>query len=197
MNKPTRPSADATRKKILKSARKVFVKNGFSGASIGQIAKTAQINKSLIYHHFEDKASLWKAVKYEIVEKTFKNYSYDFETSFGLKVFLEDFIKKRAQLFRKNPDMSRMILWQSLEPQEKALRWDDRRDLGEKLTQAIIELQKNGSLRDDISFEMVQVYLLYGVSSSYNAKHDALKDDTSWEGYLDILVDCVYRSLKA
>jgi AcrR family transcriptional regulator len=63
MSKQQRTVADTTRKKILDAARKLFVKNGFAGTSISDIAGLAKINQSLIYHHFRDKQELWKGLK--------------------------------------------------------------------------------------------------------------------------------------
>ena len=59
---PNRPSADNTRKVILNAARDLFVKKGFAGTSISEIAKQAKVNQSLIYHHYANKESLWTAV---------------------------------------------------------------------------------------------------------------------------------------
>ena len=52
---------------ILKTARKLFIKKGFADTSISKIAKGCNINKSLIYHHFESKEGLWKAIKAEMI----------------------------------------------------------------------------------------------------------------------------------
>jgi len=52
---------------ILKVARKLFIRKGFAATSISEIAKECNINKSLIYHHFENKESLWKAIKGEMI----------------------------------------------------------------------------------------------------------------------------------
>ena len=105
--------------------------------------------------------------------------------------------------------MSRVILWQSLEPREKELRWDNNVDpawsydqkvgFGKKLNDSIIDLQKKGYMRDDISYDFVRIYLLtfkYGITNTYNVNDESI-DENSWESYLDALIDCVYRSLKA
>ncbi len=44
-----------TRAKILESARKLFSLHGFDGTGIDRIARSAEVNKSLIYYHFPDK----------------------------------------------------------------------------------------------------------------------------------------------
>ena len=78
---------------ILKSAEQHFLDKGFKGTSINDVANEANINKSLIYHHFGDKENLWKAVKERILEKSIHNDldRIDFKRP-TLKEFLEIFI---------------------------------------------------------------------------------------------------------
>mgnify|MGYP002789645991 CR=1 FL=1 len=64
----TRPSADPTRAAIINAARHCFAQKGFAGSSISYIAKQAEINQSLIYHHFGNKRDLWIAVKVQILD---------------------------------------------------------------------------------------------------------------------------------
>ena len=48
--------------KILQAAKKIFARDGFSGARIDEIAKEAGINKAMIYYHFKSKEDLYNAV---------------------------------------------------------------------------------------------------------------------------------------
>lgn len=51
-----------TRENLLASATEVFVKKGFSGARVDEIARRAKANKAMIYYHFGSKEGLYKAV---------------------------------------------------------------------------------------------------------------------------------------
>ncbi|ROR27274.1 TetR family transcriptional regulator [Mobilisporobacter senegalensis] len=51
---------------ILKASEKLFAENGYDGTSISQIAKEADITKSLLYYYFESKD--------KILEELFSNY---------------------------------------------------------------------------------------------------------------------------
>ena len=53
---------DKTRENLLQSATEVFVKKGFSGARVDEIAREANANKAMIYYHFQSKEGLYKAV---------------------------------------------------------------------------------------------------------------------------------------
>ena len=59
-----------TKEKILAVAERLFAEKGFNGASIDKIAKTAGVNKGLIYYHFKNKkdivVSIFKGILHEI-----------------------------------------------------------------------------------------------------------------------------------
>lgn len=50
------------RRQILDGARKVFMDLGFDGASMGEIARAAQVSKGTLYVYFTDKSALFEAI---------------------------------------------------------------------------------------------------------------------------------------
>mgnify|MGYP000592278929 CR=1 FL=1 len=57
------PAEDSAKvRQILDGARKVFLKLGFDGASMGDIARTAGVSKGTLYVYFENKAELFSAL---------------------------------------------------------------------------------------------------------------------------------------
>lgn len=50
------------RRQILEGARKVFMDLGFDGASMGEIARAAQVSKGTLYVYFADKFALFEAI---------------------------------------------------------------------------------------------------------------------------------------
>src|SRR4029079_3886187 len=58
-------SESAKRRQILEGARKVFLAQGFDGASMGEIAKIAGVSKGTLYVYFDSKESLFEALTIE------------------------------------------------------------------------------------------------------------------------------------
>src|SRR5437588_4868597 len=58
---PTRPSI-LTRRRILKSASRVFAGQGYEGASVRRIVARADVNQAAINYHFGSKEGLYRAV---------------------------------------------------------------------------------------------------------------------------------------
>jgi len=66
----TRPSADATRERILAAALDLFSELSFDGASTRDIAARAGVTQPLLNYHFRSKDELWRAAgrSYDCIE---------------------------------------------------------------------------------------------------------------------------------
>lgn len=189
-------SADKTRGKILKAARKLFVIHGFAGTSIGKIATLASVNHSLIFHHFKNKEGLWKAVKQNIVEES-NSYSKsipDLTPSFY--DFLKQLITQSIQFYQKNPDIIRMISWQRLELKNK-------KDIGISLSpeaqrwlHALKHYQDKGDIHASAKLEFVLTYILSIISSLAMDPNVFVQKDTDLNAYILFVVKQLSYGLK-
>jgi AcrR family transcriptional regulator len=59
--------ADATRRKLLAVARKLFATKGYAATSLDGLVRRAGVTKGAFYHHFPDKQAIFRAV-FEAVE---------------------------------------------------------------------------------------------------------------------------------
>jgi AcrR family transcriptional regulator len=57
----------STEQKILYAAEETFLKYGFHGTRLQQIAESAKVNKSVIHYYFRTKEKLYKAILREII----------------------------------------------------------------------------------------------------------------------------------
>ena len=58
----SRGKPEETREAILKAALKEFAQEGLAGARTDAIARSAGVNKALLYYYFDDKETLYGAV---------------------------------------------------------------------------------------------------------------------------------------
>ena len=67
-----RPKNLEKRQRILMSAKHLFLKLGFHGSSMNQIAREAGVTKLTVYNHFQDKATLFSCAIEETCESLLK-----------------------------------------------------------------------------------------------------------------------------
>jgi TetR/AcrR family transcriptional regulator len=99
-----------TEAKILAAAEEVFMKKGYDGARMQEIADLAEINKAMLHYYFRSKTKLFE----KIFEQKFKGFFPSVEgmieekSSFREKaaVFVEQYI----QFLIKNPYLPNFIL---------------------------------------------------------------------------------------
>jgi AcrR family transcriptional regulator len=186
--------ADPTRAKILKAARMLFVKFGFSATSIGAIAEKANINHSLIFHHFGNKEGLWKAVKQSIVEEADKLCPTLPELTLSLPNFLEKLITQNIFFYRNNPDIVRMINWQRLEYEKKKQIGITLSPQAQDWLMAFKHYQANGSISSSLKPEFIMTLVLSIVSS---AAMDPNVFITKTQDLSEYVKFCVKQLLKA
>ena len=59
---PTKRNPQQTRQRILQAAQREFADHGPAGARVDQVAQRAGVNKRMIYHYFDSKDGLFRAV---------------------------------------------------------------------------------------------------------------------------------------
>jgi len=57
-----------TEQKILEAAQSTFLRFGFHGTKLQQIAETAKVNKSVIHYYYRTKENLYKAILQKIIQ---------------------------------------------------------------------------------------------------------------------------------
>jgi len=182
-------TAKRSKSRILKAATKCFVQHGFSGTSLGDIAKKIGINQSLIYHYFSSKEELWKVVKEDLLREFLEASRQSFDVEKGLRSFLNGYLHGGYDHFRRHPDVVKIMSWQSLESDSSI---EDDRVL---LKEAVEKLQQKKELRNDLD-SLVVVFMIKNVMRAPFFDDYAAFDSAQAQKYLDLAVDGLYKALK-
>ncbi len=103
--------SEGTRRQILSGAREVFLEEGFSGASMKDIAVRSGVTQSLIHHHYGNKDGLWQAVQ----ERGFQDVLDDLRPALSTAAksgrFLEALVESYFKYLSTHPDYVRLLSW--------------------------------------------------------------------------------------
>lgn len=188
-NKKRVLDAVKTRKKILEAAANLFVKNGFDGISISQIAKKAGINQSLIYHYFESKEALWKSVKNYYVETYVHIKDLKIDTANGLKDILKQIIYSRLEFYEKHPEILRMMAWQKLETDKTKLVGGTRFS-PDNWKEVFLYLQKQGKIKADINLDMMILFITSLIEGILTEDYkDILNNQENKQRYINLIME--------
>lgn len=194
--RPKRPSADATRNKILKAATEMFMQHGFAGTSMPKLAAKAGINQTLIFHHFGDKKGLWRAVKDHVIDSVeVPPVSPEPES---LQQFLQQVIHQMTTVQHQCPYFAKLMVWQRLESQDKlSLVGASKKTIGpESWLAPIKHLQKTRQIDPKLKPELLMLWLS---GSTDVMAHDDLglfkSDPLNQKNYINILLNAMTRGL--
>ena len=62
MGRPKSSAVIASRDRVLAAAAAEFAARGYAGANVDRIARSARLNKAMIYYHFKNKGALYREI---------------------------------------------------------------------------------------------------------------------------------------
>lgn len=148
----TRPSADATRERILAAAIDLFADRSYDGASTRDIAAAAGVSQPSLNYHFQSKDDLWRAAVATLFAKLRATTDSRIDGLRGVdlvttaKLVIRDFIAFSAA----NPQLHRIITQESKSENER-IDWlvdEHIRPLYEVTTTMFEQLAAQGAVLD-------------------------------------------------
>lgn len=146
---------ERTQRRILAAALHEFAKRGFAGARVDTIARRAGSNKRMLYHYFEDKRGLLRAVlRHKIAERTSRTMAQSQSSDSEIVLW-----------FKRNcddTDWVRLLAWESLEnKKDNVVDEENRRKYYARwMADRIRQQQASGQLRADVPAKYLQMVQL-------------------------------------
>jgi TetR/AcrR family transcriptional regulator len=131
------------RERILSAALKEFAANGFDGARVDEIAKSAAINKRMLYHYFGKKENLFREVlRRKIAERQAWAENLSGEPDETLPFWFEASCK--------DANWVRLLSWEALQdPEKKLIDEKNRRAATTRGLKRIRQRQTRGQISSD------------------------------------------------
>lgn len=187
---------ETTKEKILFAARILFVTHGFAGTSIGNIAKLAGVNHSLVFHHFKNKEQLWVSVKQNIVYEANQLTPTLPECHLSFDDFLKELFLRNLRFYHGNPDISRMISWQRLEQHANhAIGITNSGDM-QRWVQSFSHYQLKGDIQSRFKPEWIVTLILSIISSAALDPNVFINEKEALNDYIDFCIETLSTGLK-
>ena len=107
--KGRRRQPDASREAILKSASIEFANEGLSGARMDAIARSAGVNKALLYYYFHDKDALYRAVLDQFFQPLFQQLIAVLDSSASAGQRILDYARAHFDSIAETPHYARLF----------------------------------------------------------------------------------------
>ena len=198
MREPQQTRRDR-REDILQASLHLFATKGFHGTSMRDIAREAEITEGLIYHYFESKRDLFRAIIDEYSFLPLLRTLPDLAEQLDLRALLIVLARGFFDVLKQNTELARLLLQEvQVFPEEKEVFFADA------VNQSILELAKilegrmNDRARSQVDPEMAARIFFNSLLAFFveqeilGGKHLLPADEAS---YVEHLVDMFVKRL--
>jgi AcrR family transcriptional regulator len=109
---PRKRDRDATQAQLLAAAEAEFLKRGPFAASVNVIARSAGINKRMIYHYFHSKAGLYEAVLRANFQKAVPVIAETLAETTDADAVLAGIVRRFCVFLRDHPTYVQLLAWE-------------------------------------------------------------------------------------
>lgn len=110
MTRPKKTATTSTRDSVFDAAATRFSASGFDGVSMDDIAKDAAVNKAMIYYHFADKLTLYRAIVADGLSKMGQTAAEIAASTLDPQAKLDAFIEAFVRMTEARPWMPAIML---------------------------------------------------------------------------------------
>jgi AcrR family transcriptional regulator len=162
---------EETRKKIVSSAKKLFIKQGYKGTGTKQIAEEAGVSEMTLFRHFSTKEGIYNAVVQPLID--FLD-NLQFEEAADFRVQIRELLQDRLSFLCDERDLVRFAIMEGYLGSEG---FNPAAEAAQKIRDLLAPVEEE---RRELSVRLVMGYVLTWIF---------LPDNCRDSPHLDKLVD--------
>ena len=109
---------NTTELQIKEAAKKVFLKRGFGGARMQEIADEAGINKAMLHYYFRSKKKLFEVIFNEAIGEMIPHITNIIQADTAIQIKIKHFIHAYIDMLKNNPSVPLFVIHElSSEPE--------------------------------------------------------------------------------
>jgi TetR/AcrR family transcriptional regulator len=196
---------ESARQRLVDAAAMVFSEHGFAGSSIAAIAEAAMISKSTIFHHFESKQALYRAVIESAAQEFGRQLDSVLSTRDDAGECLRRFQQQHLNHLHSKAPITRLVLRQIEDEGHSEACLDLVREVFapnfEKLASYLADAQRAGLLRADLqpavaALVLVSANIFYFQHARVLSQLPGMEAVGDSEGYSRAVIDTVFNGLR-
>ncbi len=205
MTETSTPGASGVsgRDRLLEAASHEFARAGFAGASVAAIAERAAVGKSTLFHHFESKQALYRAVVRAAAGEFGQKLDHLLASTDDPARCLCEFQCQHLAHISRNREVARLILRELQEadsPDGVALVRDELAPNFQRLVDYLSLAARHGRIRSDVDFHataltMFSANVMYFQARSLLCQMPGFDLAADAEGYARSVAQLVYQGL--
>jgi TetR/AcrR family transcriptional regulator len=145
----------ATEQKIIAAAEEVFLRDGYSGARMQDIADLAGINKALLHYYFRSKDKLFEKIFEEKAKYIFPQMEELFDKGHSFEDLIKAFIERYINVISANPFVPLFIIATLNKPDNQHLIQKMPFHVLQNLMKAYLNDYQAGKVRELNPFHLV------------------------------------------
>ena len=157
--------SEQTQQKIIAAATQLFVRKGFYGTSISDLAQATGLTKGALYHHFENKDAIFFAVIQTVRDTWEKEVARDVLEAGDAPTRLTVLLDNHARLLRKNETIclvlnGLMMEMEGINPEFMVALKEIYGELTQFIEHIIKKGQKAGEIKSDLDPRLVSLNIV-------------------------------------
>ncbi|MBC7456913.1 MAG: TetR family transcriptional regulator [Bdellovibrionaceae bacterium] len=194
MSEDLKKNKDSSRYCLLRSAAKLFCKNGLEKTSTRDIAQESKVNISMISYHFGGKEGLYKQVLMDFAKKIEAGSSEILESFAGQEMTKESFKKEMTAIIDhiiqnriKNPEICTMLSREKIEgmPLSQEIHEQIFYPLILKFLDLMTSAQEKKFIRADINPALFFILMSEGIFGFFEVAACNTKLSEKYKGLVD------------
>lgn len=142
--------SNATRPKILKAAKSLFLEKGYDGVRMQELADKAGINKGLLHYHFKSKANIFHAIFSVVVENLMAGVVHIMQDDMSYEQKIDKIVDAYLETLQSNPGLPAFIFF-AINRHPELLEMTFNKEKAQLIIQGVgNELAKNGQASDPL-----------------------------------------------
>ncbi|AGY57269.1 TetR family transcriptional regulator [Gloeobacter kilaueensis JS1] len=153
----TENSGSGSAQRILETAEQFFAKFGFVGTRVDEIARAAEINKRMIYYHYNSKEGLYRAVLEKHLKPMIELSRHLLHADLSPAETFKRLLNSYFDFLATHRVYVRLISWEVLSEPNQLSNLGFRRQTFEEVVAYFEAAQKQGRLRADIDMSRMVI----------------------------------------